>query len=62
MYLEVVVVLSALTVIEVYPDLKPQIRSRLPFRTFISIGAPHNDLHIWTLETLYNDIILATRL
>ncbi|KAH8586231.1 hypothetical protein B0O99DRAFT_695681 [Bisporella sp. PMI_857] len=44
--------LGALIIKQVITDLIPSIRSRLPVRTLLFFGAPHNGLEVEALETL----------
>ncbi|KFX91076.1 hypothetical protein V490_06092 [Pseudogymnoascus sp. VKM F-3557] len=44
--------LGALIIKQAITDLEPSIRSRLPVRTLIFFGAPHNGLEVTALETL----------
>ncbi|KFZ16694.1 hypothetical protein V501_02095 [Pseudogymnoascus sp. VKM F-4519 (FW-2642)] len=44
--------LGALIIKQAITDLEPSIRSRLPVRTLIFFGAPHNGLEVSALETL----------
>ncbi|KAL5352483.1 hypothetical protein ACLOAV_002431 [Pseudogymnoascus australis] len=44
--------LGALIIKQAITDLEPAIRARLPVRTLIFFGAPHNGLEVTALETL----------